>query len=240
MLPMRQMGVQGRFSSRANIGGEIKTLDNRFSGAYTAGTYSADTEPFQQIPINATAQVVQALNLVQQGTGIAQRVGNKISLKSVRLRLYCNYTGVLGAATGPYYCRIMLIYDRQTNGAYPSLSSILGYARQDNTVATGTYLDNINPNQYDRYQVLMDKFHFLPTLTSDTDNTTTENGVIINEYVKLKNLSTQFNTTANPLTIGGISVGGLYLCVWGSPAQAANVSDNWQWNGTSRLRFYDN
>lgn len=238
--PVRS-GAISKFSSAAyRKGEEIKTFDVRFSGAYSAGTYTVDTEPCEMTPINGTTQVVQALNLTQQGAGMCNRIGNKISLKSLRLRLFSSATGKSTAAGAAPTVRIMVIYDRNTNNSYPALNSILGYSRQDNTVQSGNFSDNINPNLMDRYVVMMDCWVELQSTAATGPGNSTASGCLIDKYINLKDLETKYTLTSNPGVIANVAIGGLYLCVWGDPLQVINTSDAWQLYGTARLRFRDN
>lgn len=71
---------------------QVKLVDQIFSGAYAAGLYTPDTQPAQMMPFNTTG-ATQCLNLITQGNGEANRFSNKISLKSIRLRMGIYSTG---------------------------------------------------------------------------------------------------------------------------------------------------
>lgn len=231
-----------KFSSMAFRGGqETKTLDVLFTGAYALGVYTPDTVPLQMLPINTTTNVVQCLNLVQQGAGIGQRIGNKISMKSIRVRLAFTQTAI--ANEGLTGARIMIIYDRQPNGAYPATNTILSDSLQNNTISTGIFSSNLNPNFFDRMVVLKDDFIPLSSwqanLTSSNQfSATADSSFTYDHHIKLRNLESQFNGTANPLTIAYLNIGALYIVVYGDGV--ANTSDPWQLRGTARLRFRDN
>lgn len=198
------------------------------------------------------AGAFQSLNLVQQGPGLCQRIGNKISLKSVRLRFALAATGSEPSNTEAQDCRLMLIYDRQPNGGYPSLNDVLNSLQQNNALSnpTGNNLitTNLNPNQFERFSVLMDKMITLPTPTINNPALTTYGLVgptgngqdlpwFIDEYIKLKGLECSFKGTTNPEVIGDVTTGNLFLL---SIGEFSSVTTYWSFRGTARLRFHDN
>lgn len=220
---------------------EIKTVDKIFSGAYALGVYTVDQEPLQSIPINTNTNLVQCINLIQQGSGISQRIGNKVNLKSLRMRLRIVPTGVNCGQSN--YARIMLLWDKQPNGTYIASNSILSDSIQNNTVSNGTLTSNINPNFFDRFVVLRDIFRALPQVEAgdvtqvDTLAPTEGSCLVIDDYVKLKEMQTIYTGTANPTLISNVTSGALLLLVLGSRAA---TTDPWQIQGHMRLRFYDN
>lgn len=238
-------GVFGRYESRAyrRAALETKTVDFQFTGAYVAGgAYTPDTQPFQQLLCNSGTACVQAVNLAQQGTGISQRDGNKISMKSLRIRMALNIAA-LQANTATSNVRVMLIYDRQPNAAYIASNAILGESLQSNTIGTGTMFSNLNPNFFERFRVLMDKQQTLPPFDNGVIGSTGLTGPTaletfkIDEFIPLKDLETLFNGTANPMTIAQVTTGALLLVCFGDSADGAAP---FGWKGTVRLRFRDN
>lgn len=229
-------------SSYFKKGQEIKTLDSRFTGAYAAGVYTPDTVPFQNLPCNAGIATVQALNLVQQGAGVSQRIGNKISMKSLRLRFIMARTAKDSVTA--FSQRIMVLYDRNPNGTYIASNSILSQSRSDNTIQPGFFLDNLNPNFFDRFAVLSDDLITLPTIAGAGIGTTLEQGPSVptayhyDKFIKLKNLETTYNGTQSPLLIANVNIGALLILCYGEAT--ADTNDAWQLTGTARLRFRDN
>jgi len=230
-----------KFSSSAfRRGEEVKTLDIQFTGA-AAAAYTADTQPAQLLNLNNGTACVQSMNLIQQGAGISQRIGNKISLKSCRLRLALLNNGTNQATT--VRARVMLLYDRNPNGGYVAANSILGESLQSNTIGTGTMYSNLNPNFFDRFVVLMDDIITLPPwvsssiATSDMTGPTTDRNFLIDRYIPLKNLECVYNGTANPMTIAFQNTGSLQILCFGDVA-SASVAFNLV--GTARIRFMDN
>lgn len=232
--------LERRYSTRQyRSGGTPHTLDLQFTGAYAAGVYTVDTQPLQMLPMNTSTNVVQSLNLIQQGNGIGQRNGNKVALKSLRLKLGIQATGVAYVAL--QRARVMVIYDRSPNGAYSASTTILANSLQSNTIGTGDMWSDIDPDKFDRYTVLMNKMLCLQPL----DNVVTSNqingptsleGFGIDAYIKLRDLECMYGSTSNPATIANQTIGSLQLLVLGD--LAAN-SEQWQLRGAARLRFHD-
>lgn len=219
---------------------EIKTCDMTFNGNYNHGNYTPDQTDNPQLMINIQGSI-QNLACIQQGTGVSQRIGNKIALKSLRIRL------ALSAIDNHEYdiiseARLMVVYDRQPNGVYPTMGNMLQLIKQDGTTAFGTEVSNINVSQLDRYVVLMDKILSLPPQTTGLTNAnmvgvTQQSTFIIDEFIKLKRLETCFQSSNNPITIGDVQTGALYIVSLGN---LAKDSEPYGWSGEMRLRFYDN
>jgi len=213
---------------------EIKTVDTNFPQNYVR-VYIPDT--LTGVTFN-DQPCIQNLVRVQQGAGIPNRIGNKIALKSLRLRGTVQTTGANGAPS--QQARFMIIYDRQVNGVYPAVDTILSDVSTANVVNPGNYLSSINPNFYDRYIVLCDKIFILgPTTTgaSELNGPTEMKGYVIDEFIKLKGLEVQFSTSTNNSPIGDLTTGALYLIGWGDITNGNEAS---YMDMTCRLRFYDN
>ena len=236
--------LTGRYATRGyrRGGEEVKTLDLRFSGAQN-NVYTVDTEPLQMLNISSSTDVVQSLSNIQQGAGISQRIGNKVSLKSLRLRLRLTPNGPVND-TQVSHARVILFYDRQPNGGYLNVSQILGQSLQSNTVAAGTVDDNLNPNLMDRIQIIRDWTFCMPpydaaALANVVGPTGTGDDMPwhINEYIKLNDLECCYNATSNPGVIANSTTGSLQILTIGT---AAIANTGWTLAGGARLRFRDN
>jgi len=66
------------------------------------------------------------LNNPTQGTGFYNRVGSKITMTSINIKFDVDYVpnAQTGAIAAPINYRCVLVYDRQTNGAFPTVSQI--------------------------------------------------------------------------------------------------------------------
>lgn len=223
-------------SQRRRHGEEVKAIDTIVGSA--AG---------KTFPINNTC-VVQPMNLVQIGSTFCQRIGRRISMQSVHL--HGSIDGGVNQNFFNDYCRMLIVYDRQTNGTLPSIVSILQNTDTNAVnVAPGAantqsaYID-LNLNNRERYLVLMDERIWLPPCNSAGAGNTllaTEGSqktqFNINRFVKLKGLETHFQAdTINPPVIGDVATGGLYLVIVGSATagtEGYNADLSW------RLRYTD-
>lgn len=231
-----------RFKAPKTTGQAIKTLDCQYIGPYAfAVPFVQDQLQPSQIPITTTP-VIQQITTVQQGPGISQRIGNKICLKSLRVRFDLGYVPANNVEI-TQSARFIVVYDRNPNGAYPTVNQILAANRQDGTTNNGTMWSSINCNLLDRFVILLDEFKILPPVDSVTaingtwqTGPTNQEAFKIDKYIKLKGLETVFSNTANPQVIANTQVGALYIVAWGNVAQAVGT---YTWVGETRLRFYD-
>jgi len=230
-----------RYQGYGKYGAEVKRVDYGFYQNY-ANPYVVDATLPTYLQIS-TSGLVQMVNVCQQGVGISQRVGNKICMKSLRLRFVIQPTGNAGGQFGENL-RFMVIYDRNPNGMYPASNLILSQISQANTVIAGTYLDNLNPNLLDRFVTMLDKRVYLPAL--DTANgvastylttPTVMDSFIIDEFVKLRDLETIYSATSSPMVVANVQVGALYLLAMGDIAAG---SEQWCLKGNTRLTYHDN
>lgn len=215
---------------------EVKTLDITIPDNYPAnGDYISDT--LSGFVFNLKPQCIQNVVMVTQGAGISQRIGNKIALKSLRIRMSLEITDK--NSTPPQGARFMVVYDRQVNGVYPSVNQVLANITTGNTTANGNWLSSINPNYYDRYIVLCDKMFIIGNNANGPVGTwvTTKEAFMIDEYIKLKGLETQFKSTTNGAPIADLSTGALYIIGFGDQQENTEA---YYMSGQLRLRFYDN
>lgn len=188
--------------------------------------------------LNQTA-VITPLNLIRVGSTFCNRIGRKISMKSLRLNGYIN---TLRTASVDDYVRIMVVYDRQTNGALPAIADILQDTDQATTNVTNSH-SGANVNNVDRFQILKDYHIYLPTLTVTAGQITTpgftdpvSTTMRIDCYLKLNGLLTQYKADSSPAVIGDISSGGLYLVTFGGNAAA---EEGYNCLLKTRLRYTD-
>lgn len=183
-----------------------------------------------------TTGTITPINLVAAGSSYNNRIGRKIAMKSVYLN---GSLSPQGAASGETYCRIMIVYDAQPNGALPVYADIvLGQAAVLATTAS-TSRDNLNLNNRDRFRVLLDKRIVMPALVGSVivnPNFPTATEVNLNEFRKLYRLETNYKADTAGGAIGDIATGSLLLVTFGDNAAGAGYS----LSATVRLRFTDN
>jgi len=188
---------------------------------------------------------VTPLNLIASGSSYYQRIGRKIEMKSSRINGIINYKTTLGGQTNyyPFIARIMVIYDRQTNGALPSIQDILQTIDALGNPTTDNY-SGVNLNNRDRFTILRDQRIYLPFIHTTTAPNAYPDSQLqldpvtptlnIDLYTKLKGLTTQYKADGSPPGIGDIATGALYLVTLGNYPTPA-----FQFQCQSRLRYLD-
>lgn len=163
-----------------------------------------------------TTGSVTCLNLCNEGTGVSQRVGRKICLKSVQVRGRVN---PVDNTTVDQCVRVMLIWDKQVNGVIATIAEILSAATSESFM---------NLDNRERFVVIMDKQFVLGAQDSATGYTGSPTIHPINKYKKLPEGSfTIYDGTG--AGIADINTGALYLVTIGDQTAASAVG------GTARL-----
>lgn len=223
-----------------------------------AATWCVNGGTGYYIPLANQWQVINIPNNIGAGTDIYQRDGRQITLKSILLRMTLNneagYAYPLGGPTyysyqrKPQTVRLLLIYDRYTNGTLPTGADIFQTAQDNGGSNIAPIEQTMNLKNRYRFKVLWDKNFTLGNTTSNLSTVNT-NGVFagggpsticVKKYIKLKNRRTTYGGTTN--AIASLNEGGLFLLACtnvygpldgGAPAvgEAAGIA------GTSRLRF---
>lgn len=223
-----------QFSGYAVPGGsrsEVKALVTSWFSAAPGGAVMA---------CNSTGSIL-CVNQIQAGSSFFNRIGRKIEMKSIRL------TGMIvnvsaARTTGPDYLRIMVVYDRQTNGVLPTIANIL----QD-TDQTGTNYNSalcgINLDFRERFKVVIDKRIYLPATVSTAGGGSTyvaftnQDNMIMDEFRKINGLQTHYKADSGPAVIGDVATGGLYIL-----SQSENIAagtEAWELVWDVRLRYCD-
>jgi len=200
------------------------------------GTYFSSTQNGVPPPNS-----LNLLNAVAAGGAANQRIGTRVFNTSLEIRLKISPTNTNPAAIGTTLARIMVIYDRQPNGAAFATADLLQSlniaAGTNNTVYAGLNLDN-----RERFQVLRNHLVLPPigingvAATTATAITKDANEMMYHTYIKLNQLETHYNKSTNN-DIRDINTGALYLFTISDDAVYGNEA--WIATATSRLRFYD-
>lgn len=200
--PLRTGGFYGVYSGRGR--NELKVCDNPAgNGNFT------------------TAGAVVLLNGIAQGTDYTNRIGRKVMLKSWLFRF-----GVLpkNNVSAPYgdICRVILLYDCQTNAASPAVTDILN---------TADYNAPMNLNNRDRFKVLADKYVTIGSFNYTTSILSA--GSPVPKQTKIyKKLNHEEIFGGTGATIGSINTGGLFVLF-------ISVTGNTTYLYDSRVRFID-
>lgn len=160
------------------------------------------------------------LNGLVPGTGASQRVGMKITIRSIGLSLVALVTGGTGV---DQYNRWILLLDRQCNGAAPTALT--------DFLATGDTLGLRNLAARHRFKTVMDKRYYLNASGEPYA------AKLFKVYMKLRRpLVVEYNT-GNAGTVADIVTNSLYLISIGSIAAGAAAGFL---QGYCRIRYLDN
>lgn len=184
---------------------ERKTVD------LTSATYACDT-----------TGTVTLLNGVAIGDDFTDRDGRRTTMKSLFIR---GTVYPIDETTEPTLARIIVVYDRQSNGAAPVFADLL-------TVTTS--VAHLNLNNRSRFQIIADEQFFIGKVTTTATQTYagSPTGHSVNIFRKL-NLETQFSGTG--ATVASIATGSIYMFTVGN--QAVNAGCIFQ--VATRIRFTD-
>jgi len=224
--------VNGRFN-QTHVGGEIKSLDVINATTPTANTQSA-------LSLNITPQFVP-LNLVTIGSSAWNRVGRKISMKSLRIRGFIGRTSNNVSTVPPQFSRMAVVYDKQPNGALPTISDLyLDQASQSGDSSFSGVTSGVNMNNRDRFEILWDWDASFPPCNTSTATqgviTATNDDYRLNTFIKLKNRETHYRADSATAVIGDIATGSLFLVGFG---QLTAGTEPWNMNISARLRYSD-
>lgn len=203
------------------------------------GELNAVDVPGATYVLNATGSVTP-LNLIRAGSTYVNRTGRRIEMQSIRINGQIEPIPRTNTNNSDYV-RVIIFYDRQTNGAVPLVADVLATTDQAAANTTTSY-SGLNLNNRDRFTILMDYRCELPSYTNTTGVITAPGfqdqtkEYTIDRYIKLKGLLTQFKADSSPAVIGDIATGGLFLLTLG-----ANTAGTEGWQGVfeTRLRFTD-
>jgi len=194
-----------------------------------------------QVNILGLTATFICVNTVQEGSSFYNRIGRRIQMQSLHVTGDIIDNGTAGGAVG-HYLRIMMLYDRQPNGAAPVIGDVLtDYGSQG--VTSSTSYSHLNMNNADRFKILRDlRIHIADDSTNTVDNVDqaiidyTNNRVNVNEFIRLGALDVHYKASSNPGVIGDIASGALWVVTFGNVASA---SSPYSFKWTARLRYND-
>lgn len=192
---------------------EVKCFDQSIAGAVGLSAFggTASAEPA------AAFQGITEVNCITQGATVANRIGNKIMIKSIDMRL--SFSGI---ATTLATLRLMLIYDRQPNGAFPAITDIL----LSQPAGAAKALSGLNIANKSRFQVIRDQW-----LDMDPASNLIE---LVHWYCKGR-WESEFG--ANAGNIGDFRTGALLLVAF--VAAAGGAGPVTFMSSECRIRYYD-
>lgn len=243
-------------TKRPYVQTQVSTISRGGLQSVTASMPASRTEvksldiPLSTTTLNATPSII-GLNFVRAGSSFYNRIGRKIELKNLQLECRLGLVDdVMGRNPPLAYNRIMVVYDRQTNGAFPSIQDIIQDVDQAGTNSTDVMSD-INLNNRERFTILRDWRFLTPDCSTQqvaagnmqmANSTTFPDGLseqsngVWKFFIPLKGMTTQYKADSAPAVIGDISTGGLYLVTFGSLTAG---DEAFELLYSTRLRYWD-
>ncbi len=166
-----------------------------------------------------TTHLITTLNLMDVGSAVGQRNGRRAEMVSVYIR-YCIQ---LGATETTSTVRLLLIYDKQANGAAITAPDVL----DANTPEAMLNMDN-----RERFDILWDKTFGMNITAADSGSGPNQHHVFLKKFVKLRNREIIFSGTGGG--IADIATGALYLMSLSTEAVGATAPVG---NFVTRLRY---
>ena len=206
-----------------------------------------DSTAYEWMPAASAGMLNWVLNLNLQGTNFFNRVGNKFTMKSLHLRIQLN-PDVLNPIINQDVCRIMLVYDKNPNKAYPVVGDILLNTNKTGVTRTDSW-SFPNPVNKQRFKIIRDWVKYTPEIYSGVTNPGVapwsfgggsnkgNNPYVIDEYIKLKGLPTVYNNSGNIGALAEMNIGALYLIAFKTEEPESHT---WNIEYTARLIFEDN
>lgn len=219
----RQIQVYGRQNPQ-----EIKFYDCVAVNPVIANPYGL-YDAANSAPVEPTAAFtgITEINNVVQGAGAYNRVGQKIVIQSVALKMNLHaLCAAVGGTNGYLTARIMIVYDRQTNGAFPAMADVLS----SNITTAPNLTSGLNMARKSRFSIIADQYYdFGP------NGTTTATVSIFRNRL---NLETEYGAASTPAVIGDIATGSLLVLAF---ATRAGIATNYCTftDFSSRIRFND-
>lgn len=219
----------GRRSTYRKVTQNVRTPSNRLIRM----TYSVPEKKF--IDTTGTTNVpevgtISLLNPLGQGTSVITRIGQKIVIRSIDLRVRVSAAPPSASPSlYPNMVRVLLVWDNQPNGALAAASDII----EDLTAGTGV----IAPQQkiyISRFRILWDKKFMLSNMPTADGITSKLNDY--DQYYKKTKLQVGYADSNNG-DITDIITGAIYLLAIGQHTATANQGILEYF---SRIRFYDN
>lgn len=206
-IPSRLKGYvrTGGYFGTAAPGAELKFLDHAIDDAVVASAGAI---------LVATGGSAGTLNAISQGTGQTQRDGRKCTVKQINWK----YELTLPAsATSGDVVRVMLVLDKQCNGATAAVTDIL---------ASADYQAFNNLANSGRFRTLMDRTYAINATAGIAGTIVTE--VIQDSFYHKCNIPLEFSSTNGVITeVRSNNITGLVISQSGVAGMVGNL----------RLRF---
>ena len=190
----RQYLQTTQFVARPTFKPQYQRIPNSFEKKFKATNVSNTADV-------SAGTVFSSLNLVAQGTGENNRIGNKMTVRNVNIYGLANMDDQGTGAFGSGNLRVILFIDKQCNGASAAVLDIL---------ETATLTSFRNMDQLDRFTILKDKVFPVPCRAANALHTDTGN-----RYWKMSkkcNVDIQYSSTTGVITeVKSNNIGLLYI-----------------------------
>lgn len=163
---------------------------------------------------------IALINTIPQGAGTSQRVGKRVTLKSLQCRGY----SFAGSTANFNDGAIIIVYDKRPNGSLPAIADILVSA------SSTSFNNDVNSG---RFRILKrEDFFLMGNSTTPTDSSGCSNDF----FFSLKGLPQVFKA-AGTGAIDDIEEGAIYVITVGSNTAGTGAATA---NLGFRVRYYDN
>ncbi len=212
---LRRAGFYGRFAgSRGGVRPEHKFLD----------TQQLTTD------ISANGTILAGLNHIAQGNGESERIGRKVTVRSLRIKGHYQFPSTATVADQDQRLRIVVYCDKQTNGTVATVPLIHSLA---GTVNINSFRNLANVS---RFNILYDKFYDIrveAVAASNDANVPMLRGFKFN--LTGMNIPLEFDETATDGSIATIRTNniGVYA-IAARPMESPNITF------IARIRYSDN
>ncbi len=202
---VRRSGYYGRFSGS---GGEKKFFDTALTDAAVAATMT-----------------INNLTIIPEGNGESDRIGRKITLKSVSILYSLVLPGATGATISSDTVRCMLVQDTQTNGAQFTATQLID---------TDTMISFNNLANSSRFKVLYKAEYKLRSIGGAPSGA----AFILSEdqkflrFTKAINIPIEYDNSATTGVITSVRSNNLY---WVTQAEGGHCTAT----GNARVRYTD-
>ncbi len=199
----RNGGRRRRYMRRVPRNGRGFLRTGGFYGRYNGRTRRTREVKFRDYPIpliTVTGSGVElletgltSLQSIKEGTGQSDRIGRKIILKSIGIRLDFELNAGITSDSAHDVIRVVLVLDRQANGAAANFSDIF------NTTDHNSFRDLDNPT---RFTVIWDKVFSLNARTAVGNGTNNIWADLVRNirYYKRFNIPVIFSGTTGAIT----------------------------------------
>jgi len=197
------------------------------------------------------------INTIGQGAAVQNRVGNTVTLESLRVRGEIRHvTNMTGQSVPDIFanaCRMVVVYDKYPGtqlSAIPSWAEIFGGVDATGADFHGIWC-NAEMEAGGRFELLCDRtITFTPSTMPMLSQAApvapigaiTTQIVYVDEFIKLKDRKTEYATNSGTITVADISKGALYIgfkAIFDSSANFIIVGSATLSRFNTRLRFRD-